>query len=200
MTSNTNLNNLNQGMNEFCGPAVLSILTGRSIDECAIVIGSIRGNYKVKGVLLNDLLMALDKLGYDQIPTPHGNTLFSTLTMLANEDGIYIVSLRKHYVIIEVLDRKIYFCDNHTKEPINAASSARLGDEVRYIHKIVKRPLKIEVSIQLEVVRTHWTVTIQKRIRFNYGDDVVIHNGSFQASNNELKEITEKLIELSNDN
>ena len=52
----TNLKAVNVGMNKYCGPAVLSILTGKSTDECARVISSINGSYNVAGVQLNDLL------------------------------------------------------------------------------------------------------------------------------------------------
>jgi hypothetical protein len=136
----TNLNAANIGMNKYCGPAVLSILSGKSTDECARVISRINGQYRVEGVQLNHLLMALDKLGFDQMPVNPANSLFATLCKIANNDGLYIVTVTGHYVAVEVQDKKIYFCDNHTKEPIPAASSARLQMKVLATHKIVKRP------------------------------------------------------------
>ncbi len=39
----TNLKDINFGINQFCGPAVISVLTGKSTDECASVIMAITG-------------------------------------------------------------------------------------------------------------------------------------------------------------
>jgi hypothetical protein len=55
-------------------------------------------------------------------------------------DGFYLVMIPNHFVCIEVSERKIYFCDNHTKEPMPAASSARLLQPVLAVYKIIKRP------------------------------------------------------------
>lgn len=136
----TNLNKVNIGMNKYCGPAVLSILTGKSTDECAYAISQITGKSKVEAVYLNDLLRAADRLGFDQIAYDKSSTLYGTLVRLANDDGMYIVTLESHFVCIEVQDKKIFFCDNHTKEPMPAASSARMMQKIQAVHKVVKRP------------------------------------------------------------
>lgn len=128
------------GFNKFCGPSVLSILTGKSTDECANVISRINGQYSVSGVLLSDLLKAAERMGFS---THNANTggmsLYRTLVTLAPKgDGTYIVSVPNHFVCVEVADRKVYFCDNHTKEPIPAASSARLGMIVQAAYQVKK--------------------------------------------------------------
>jgi hypothetical protein len=136
----TNLKPVTEGFNKFCGPAVLSIMTGKSTDECARVISRINGSYNVTGVLLSDLLKAADKLGFDTINRDsEGMSLYRSLVNLANSDGMYIITLEKHFVCIEVRDKKIYFCDNHTKEPIPAASSARLMLKVEAVHQVIER-------------------------------------------------------------
>jgi hypothetical protein len=161
----TNLNTA-VGMNKYCGPAVLSILTGKSTDECARVISSINGQYRVEGVLLTDLLRAADKLGFDQRPMPTGSNLYGTLVMHSNREGMYIFTLPNHFACIEVKDKKIYFCDNHTKEPMPAAGSARLMQKVLSVHKVEKRPDVVippkppkepdpEVSEELATPRIH---------------------------------------------
>ena len=127
-------------MNKYCGPAVLSILTGKSTDECARVISKINGNYNVAGVQLSHLLEAANRMGFECIPAMTGNSLYGTLIRLANEDGMYLVTVPNHFVMIEVRDNKAFFCDNHTKEPIPASSSARLGQSVLFTHKITERP------------------------------------------------------------
>lgn len=144
----TNLKEVNIGQNKFCGPAVLSILTGKSTDECAYAITRINGQYNVTGVLLTDLLKAADALGFTHQAVPANGSLYKTLTQLVHNDGLYIVTIPKHFICIEVNDKKIYFCDNHTKQPMPASSSARLGMSVVAVHKVFKKPKppKIEAS------------------------------------------------------
>jgi len=136
----TNLNAANIGMNKYCGPAVLSILTGKSTDECARVISRISGEYNITGVNINHLLQAADRLGFDQKLVSSDGSLFVTLCKLSTCDGMYIITLPNHYVVIEVKEKNIYFCDNHTKEPIPAAASARLLQKVIHAHQVIKRP------------------------------------------------------------
>lgn len=136
----TNLKAVNVGLNKFCGPAVLSILTGRRTDDCAYTISTITRGYDVRGVQLADLLKAADKLGFSSEEAPTGSSLFGTFIKLSNSDGMYIITIPNHFVIIEVLDKKIYFCDNHTKEPIPAESSARMGQKVLAANRVWKRP------------------------------------------------------------
>ena len=133
-----NLNSVNIGMNKYCGPAVLSILTGKSTDECAAMISSVNSRYTVKGVSTKDLLEAAKRLGFDSKLVPSGNTLYGSLVRLSNDEGMYIVSLSDHFVAVEVSDSKIYFCDNHTKEPMPAASSARMMQKCQRVDKVFK--------------------------------------------------------------
>lgn len=140
----TNLKPVTEGFNRFCGPAVLSILTGKSTDECASVITKINGKYNVTGVELSDLIKAAERLGFiTKHVTPSGS-LYRTLTSIIKNDGMYIVTVPNHFVCVEVNDKKIYFCDNHTKEPIPAASSARLGQQVLALVKVTKNPNFVE--------------------------------------------------------
>ncbi len=174
----TNLKTVNQGFNKFCGPAVLSILTGKSTDECAYAITKINGDYNIKGVQLSDLLKAADKLGYTHESLYANGSLFSTLISIVNNDGLYIVTIPKHFVCIEVKDKKIYFCDNHTKEPIPAASSARLSVPVVAINKVFKKPLppkpeKVEPSYrQIQLIECNYCKSTGKT------EDTVYHTFS----------------------
>lgn len=148
------LNAVNIGMNKYCGPAVLSILTGKSTDECARVIGSINGKYTIEGVELGHLLQAAERLGFDNEKINHSASLFGTLIRLVNNDGVYIVAVAKHFVAIEVTDRKILFCDNHTKEPMPASGSARLEQSVKAIYKVTKRREPLLVTSKIVAVKT----------------------------------------------
>jgi len=148
----TNLKSVTEGFNKFCGPAVLSILTGKSTDECAYAITKVNGQYNVAGVQLTDLLKAADNLGFTSKAVQSFGSLYRTLVTLVRDDGMYIVTIPKHFVCIEIKESKIYFCDNHTKEPIPAASSARLGMTVVAIHKVTaKEKLPEPVLIPIPV-------------------------------------------------
>lgn len=142
----TNLKEVNIGQNKYCGPAVLSILTGKNTDECATVISRINGQYNVTGVQLNDLLRALDKMGFDQVRLEPQGSLYRTLVTYANRDGMYVVMIPRHYVCIEIKNKNIYFCDNFTKSPMPAASSARIGMQVLGIYQVIERPKPIVVE------------------------------------------------------
>lgn len=130
------------GYNKYCGPAVLSILTGKSTDECARVISRINGQYNIVGVTLTDLMKAAQQLGFiTENMHVDGMSLFRALLTLAPRgDGTFIVNVPNHWVCIEVTDGKLYFCDNHTKEPIPAASSARLSMPAIAVWKVTKDP------------------------------------------------------------
>lgn len=147
----TNLNAVNVGMNKYCGPAVLSILTGKSTDECARVISGINGDYQVAGVQLQHLLSAASKLGFDTIQCDTSGSLYGTLVYHSHNDGMYIITLPRHFVCIEIREKQIYFCDNHTKEPMPAASSARLLQKVMAMHKVVKRRVPVQTSAKVFV-------------------------------------------------
>jgi len=147
----TNLNSVNFGMNQFCGPSVLSILTGKSTDLCAAVISSISGKKEVKAAEYVHILEAFSRLGFNTVAIPIiSRTLFGVLSNLVNKDGMYIVGVPKHVVAIEIKDKQIYFCDNHTKEPINAAASARLTQTVDRIYKIEAKPQPLAEDIVRE--------------------------------------------------
>lgn len=133
------------GQNKYCGPAVLSIITGKSSDYCANVISGINGSYTVQGVTLQDLMSAANKMGFDCTPMPaYTGSMYRTIVNIVsmNEDGIYILMPPHHYVVVEVRDKKAYFCDNHTKQVIPAASSARLLQNIERVIKVIKRPVK----------------------------------------------------------
>lgn len=148
-------------MNKYCGPAVLSILTGKSTDECASVISRINGQYKIQGVQLNHLLIACSKLNLKHESIEPSGSLYRTLTGLASsENAIYLIMVPGHFVVVEVKDKIPYFCDNHTIEPIPAASSARLLQKVVACYKITKlpKPELLEPKYQIEEVKVTYIV------------------------------------------
>src|SRR6188768_651505 len=114
----TNLNAINFGVNQFCGPAVLSALTGKTTDECAQVIQSISGERTIRAVQVHHLLKAFEKLRFktEKMPVPL-TSLYANLTAYASKPGKYIVLVPHHVVAIEIKDGQVYLVDNHSKEP-----------------------------------------------------------------------------------
>lgn len=55
----TNLKDINFGINQYCGPAVLSALTGESTDRCAAVISAVSDRKEIKAVQRQHLIDAL---------------------------------------------------------------------------------------------------------------------------------------------
>ena len=134
------MNEIDFGNNQFCGPSVLSAITGINTDEAAAVIQSVTGSYKpVRGVLLKDLMQAFRQLGYKTIEEPWvGSSVFSALYSLHGKDGNYVFMVPGHFIAIESNGNHKYICDNHTKSPINVSSSARLGMKVAALFRVEK--------------------------------------------------------------
>jgi hypothetical protein len=130
------MNNINFGLNKYCGPSVISALTGRSTDECASIIQSISGQREIKAVAVDHIYKALNKLRFKTIKVePKANSLYGNLVML--ENGTYLILVPRHIVAVEKQEGSITLIDNHTRIAINAAMSARLMQHVEQIVKIV---------------------------------------------------------------
>lgn len=141
----TKLNSVDFGFNAYCGPAVMSILTGKSTDECAAVIMEVTGRRQIDAVDTASLTAAFTKLGFvvSDMRLVQGS-LYGLLVRLAKDDGLYLIGIKGHkvghIVAVEVKDKQIYFCDNASKVPIPAASSARLMQQVSQCIKLTEPP------------------------------------------------------------
>jgi hypothetical protein len=135
----TNLNEI-FGLNQYCGPSVLSALTGRSTDSCAAVISAVSGRNTIKAVQVTHLLQACERLGFttEQVKSPAG-TVFGLLSSLHGRPGFYIIVVPHHVIAVEVSD-KIYLIDNTTKRAINAANSARLTQRIENVWQVKPKP------------------------------------------------------------
>lgn len=123
------------GENEFCGQAVVSIITGRTTDKAEKKFQELRDNFNkpIKGIWLRELEIVLGRFGYSWKGIPYvKGTLFTNLSMI-NNTGIYVFSLYDHVVVLERTYRDWLLCDNHTKKPMlssNPVSNATvLGGE-----------------------------------------------------------------------
>lgn len=151
------MNEVKFGMNKYCGPAVLSILTGKSTDECASVISAVNGKYDVRGITIDELIKAAKKLRFELKPVnTYGYSLYGSVVHLVNTSGMYLVAVPKHFVAIEVKDGVVSFCDNHTKEPINAASAARMSQKVLGIYRADKLPDPVFVRSEYVITKNEY--------------------------------------------
>jgi hypothetical protein len=134
------MNKVIEGMNQYCGPAVLSIITGKSTDECASILAEVCGQREIREIKLPDLIKTCKKLRFYVIERDADCSLFSLMHMIHNYDGMYIVVVKKHVIAVEVSEGNVLLCDNHTKEPINGAASARLSQLALACFKVEPKP------------------------------------------------------------
>jgi len=192
----TNLKDINFGINQFCGPAVLSALTGKSTDECAAVISSINGRQEIRAVEVKDLIKALEKLRFDvkNVQCSY-STLFGALSSLSSFNGMYVILIPRHVIAVEVNDGKIFLIDNQSKSAIDASHSARLMQKVDAIYRVVKKaePKFVRSEIKVEKVYVNNRLEI---IKYNYYEDekdntkILLGSASYTYKN--------ELIEISN--
>lgn len=181
------MDNVNLGMNVFCGPAVLSIFSGADTDTCADAITKINGRHTITGVNSSDLIKAGQSLGleFEENKAFEGRSLFWSASALVNFPGQYLITIPRHYIAIEVTrDRQISICDNHTKEPIDLQNSARLSQKVERVWKVTKvRDYIVPTlkSMKWETIESGTKILINK-IHY-YSDETfkLYQMGSFEA-------------------
>lgn len=148
----TNLKEINFGLNQYCGPAVLSALTGESTDRCAAVISAVSGKREIKAVNREHLKEALKRLRFEVKDTIFGRqTLYGTLFRMISSPGLYVVCVPHHVVAVEVIDEQIYICDNYCKTPLDIKQSARLMQKVECVWRAERKsaPVFVRSSIRL---------------------------------------------------
>lgn len=161
----TNLKPVNFGINQFCGPSVLSTLTGLSTDECAAAISRVTGRKEIKAVKTDDIIKTLKILRFDvEKKSLTSQTLFGTLNNLSINDGLYVIGVPKHVVAVRVERGKVLICDNHTKEPIDARGSARLMQKVDLILKVTARELPIFVKNSILLTQSYSSANFKMTI------------------------------------
>lgn len=146
------MNKVKEGINQYCGPAVLSILTGKSVDECSLILASFKGQVDVKEITYADLEAVLKKLRYQFTILDTDLSLYLAMMKVSSIPGFYIIGLPKHVAALEVTeDNRVFFCDNHTKEPIQGASSARMMQRVDKLIKVESKPEPVLVRSFVDI-------------------------------------------------
>jgi len=150
------LRDVEQGDNQYCGPAVLSALTGKTTDECADVIRRVNGQRYITAVQVADLMQALRLLKFTCTEArTRSYSLYGSISELINTPGMYVVVVPRHVVAVEITeDKQAYFVDNHTKKVINAAAAARLGQKLTGIYKVEPAPAPKHLETKYDVTRS----------------------------------------------
>jgi hypothetical protein len=132
------MNTITFGTNTFCGPSVISAITGLSTDKAAETISRITGRKKVVGVYSHELEKAFHLLDYktERIPVS-SRSVFGMLYVL-KRDGTYVFMVPGHFIAIEINGNDKFICDNHTRTPINISASARLNQKVIGLFRVWK--------------------------------------------------------------
>jgi len=192
----TNLKEINFGLNQFCGPAVMSALTGKSTDECASVIMSITGNTEVRAVNIDSLIKAFKMLRFDmnEINTM-ASTLYGNLSALSDKPGMYIVVVPKHVVAVEVTeDKHLYLVDNHSKSPLAAESSARLSQKCDAIYQITEKPQPIFDKTEIDIICTGNTIYVSAKDNYINAETITRSLGRISTKDND--ELNRVIYEL----
>lgn len=141
-----NMNPIQFGSNKFCGPSVISSITGLNTDLVVKEVNKLRNKpfyTTVRGMYMHEIQSVLSTL---QVKTEmqgeayRKQSLFRLLFHLP--DGLYIIQVPGHFILIESVTESgkttKFVLDNHTKVPINLGSSARLQQEVVLVVKVIK--------------------------------------------------------------
>lgn len=192
----TNLKDIQFGMNKYCGPAFLSAITGKDTDECARIISEVSGKREIKAVELGHLIKALNKMRFDaEKQKVFSYSLYGNIIHILKKDGMYLVMVPHHFVAVEVKSNQVFLVDNHTRQPIDAASSARLIQRVDAIYKIIPRPEKKFIRTELLVEDKNGYVDIKAREIYEPEEDTTEINLGYVRFRNE-KEFHDILTRL----
>lgn len=104
--------------NHYCGPAALSIITGRSVEEiCRLMRIQVTGQRAIKGLHGWQVVRGLALLGYHAAGIPVASswldfnrpTLAAWLRRQRKPEDVYLVGVTGHWIVVR--GRKI--ADNH---------------------------------------------------------------------------------------
>ena len=203
------MNEANMGFNKFCGPAVLSIMTGHDTDECAYRISCVNGQHTVTGVHLQDLMQAGKAMGvqFEMWPYMEGRSLFFAASVMCKFKTKFLVIVANHYIMLESDgEGQIFLCDNHTITPIDLKNSARLSQKIVKVVKVdtsnvkppaPKPPKPTFISHKYDVRYAHGLVNVTRQNHMSDNSIEYVPAGSFQVlSIEDLQEIAFAIMEL----
>ena len=212
------LHSLNRGPrdNRYCGPAVISFLTGVNTSEAARWIRTVSGQRAVYGTYQRDLLTALGRyagIKARRVAGFAGKTLNQTFQGLDRPEGtVYLVTTTGHFQL--VTDRR-YACGRvgevtyFTDERVKRRSRVEYVWELSGTPKLNPPPRPVSVSTKCRRLAKKIGVTIEKDIGYWVGPGpdwntkhpgVDYHEISPDCNyRSDWDDVLEKLLELKED-
>jgi hypothetical protein len=146
--------------NKYCGPAVISSLTGIQTNHAAALIRKVNPNrLRVANTSCGDLYMALNLLGF-KMSSHHAGLKLGTLKNWAKQWAIhgetYIVSVGHHWVILQGRNQTI--C-GLTKKMVHIDDHPKWRSQVKEVFKVIQSE-KIDPH---QVIEEHKPVVKPKR-------------------------------------
>jgi hypothetical protein len=134
-----------EGDNTYCGPAAMSLLTGKPVKECVKAIKKAGNRKIVKGIYTWELVAGMKKLGFkaELQPLPrytapdgyqHSHKNYTLRQLLdrwwRNSETAYLVVLTHHFIVVQ--GRMMY--DNSNPEGLPLGLYKRLRTRVKVIY------------------------------------------------------------------
>lgn len=174
------------------------------MDDCAEEIGKITNQFKIKGVMPDNLMKAGEAMGlkFEEIPSFQGRSIFWAGSVLIKMSPCqYLVTIPRHYVALEVRDSSLYICDNHTQSEIELQNSARLSQKIERVWKVTR----VKAYSKPHIVKSEYAVErdgmhVSIKIIHTLSDDgiKIVPLGAFNImSPGGIQEVAFKLMELS---
>jgi len=124
--------------NRYCGPAALSLITGRPVSECTEELRRHTGQRAIRGVYRNDLLDVSRRMGTRLINVPvigtpgqQRPTLVKLLRQLRERhaDDVYLINITGHYIVL----KGIKLFDNVNPDGVFIRRYAHRRKRVKYV-------------------------------------------------------------------
>lgn len=127
------------GRNRYCGPGALAILLGLDTDEAAARLRAVTGRRAIRRIGWFAMVLVINQR--DARAVPCGVAPGATLRSFADAlvfDGVYLVNITGHFVVLRKGDGRIDVADNHTIYPMPLAKFRRLRSRVKGAWKVVR--------------------------------------------------------------
>ena len=129
------------GKNRYCGPGAIAIVTGLPTDEASRLIRAVNGKRSIHGVSPYDLRQAFKraKVALHDIPIAERMTVSSFIDSRLDFmfDGVYVLYVTGHYLVVEIHDGQAWACDNRTIYPVPFKKYSLRKKRIKQVWKVI---------------------------------------------------------------
>lgn len=130
------------GKNRYCGPGALAIVTGLPTDEASRLIRTVNGKRRIFGVSPYDLRRAfmLAKVTLSDVPVAKGVSAswFVKDRIAHGWNGVYVLNVTGHYLVVEIRGDEAWACDNRTVYPVPFAKYSLRRKRIKQVWKVIQ--------------------------------------------------------------